>query len=147
MTDLLPCDFCGISVQKDERFKYPMIDHPFNGCFLAGKIEGVLNLYEKWNTRTPPPGYALVKLEDFVWQPIETVDISETVDILSNGLRYTECYWGRPTYEGKDAKYGWVCDNGYDCDGPVTNRVPNPQHWSRIPRLPQAAIRALTEES
>lgn len=73
----------------------------------------------------------------YTWQPIETAKKTELLDIFSSGIRYVDCYWGKPTYASKDEPYCWVCDDGYDCDGPVANKVPNPTHWMSRPEPPK----------
>lgn len=73
------------------------------------------------------------------WKPIETApdgDHNAVIDLWAQGLRYTDCQWGQPTYGRKKGVYGWVYQSGYDSDGPVAEWVPQPTHWMPLPAPP-----------
>ena len=70
------------------------------------------------------------------WQPIETAPKNEVVmiDLWAGGERHTDCGWGKPTY-GKEKC--WVSiGSGYDCNGPVDEKVYNVTHWMPLPEPP-----------
>jgi hypothetical protein len=73
--------------------------------------------YQQWNTRATPPS---------PWRPIGEASIVDTIDIWSNGDRYTDCAW----FEN----LGW-CDWNYheNCHTPI----PNPTHFMDIPPAPE----------
>ena len=71
------------------------------------------------------------------WQPIETVSLTEVVDLWGRsdraGLtRWPDCWWG-PTFaaENKTTENGWYCRLG-----PQLYRV-YPTHWMFAPQPPQ----------
>jgi len=77
------------------------------------------------------------------WKPIETApsgDYEICIDMWAGDVRFPDCYWGKPTYGGKTAAYGWVYQSGYDSDGPVSDYVPSPSHWMPLPEPPSQRV-------
>lgn len=77
------------------------------------------------------------------WRPIETAPRGQILvfDLWSNGKRYADCGWDRPTYS--DMPKGTRCfvqfNASYDCDGPIDEEVKNPTHWMPLPMPPRSA--------
>lgn len=68
------------------------------------------------------------------WMPIESAPkFSDEIDIWSDGRRFTDCAFGKPTY-GKE--HGWLYESRRDSDGPVYELVRNPTHWMPLPKSP-----------
>jgi len=81
MDDLKPCDFCGAGETRIEEHRLPptmkgpgaitsvTIRHFCAGpdilpkCSITVRGRDHAQAFEKWNTRTPPPGYALVRMD------------------------------------------------------------------------------------
>ena len=109
------------------------------GCTCASQTvpDGIRQLHPYTSHHTGGRARLTHKGSDMTWKDIQTAPgFGSRVDLWANGERYTDCWWGFPTYGGRKGQYGWVHQSGYDCDGPVDDWVPNPTHWMPLPAPP-----------
>lgn len=134
MNDLLPCPFCGRDATYIANYwkNVPRVrcSDPEGNC--PGFSGGHPN---EWNTRTPPPGYALVKLEGAEEKQRWRDDMENAPHNCSVLLGWRDWRDGRWCMEVGAASTGRRVG-----DSSSVSRHGSATHWMHLPAAPKETV-------